>query len=172
MSTHSDTPSATETNVTVRVYDAEEAPTLDAARAATPTDVWRDHNTTRGAFHEGVVSALAGTAADLEVDALALGDSTTATSDLAAGAAVGNETFRTTVTDARPSGQTFRATIFIDSTEANGQTYREAALVAEQSDGSDLPINHVIIDDPGGLLDPKSSGETVTIDIDITQEDA
>jgi len=172
MTQHDETPTAQETNVTIRVYDAGRAPTLEAARRATPLREWRRHNTTRAAYHEAVVSALAGTAPDLEVDALALGDAETDTSELATMAAVGNETFRTSVTDARPSGQTFRATIFLDSTEANGQTYREAALVAEQADGSDLPINHVIIDDPGGLLDPKSAGETVTIDIDISQQDA
>jgi hypothetical protein len=172
MTPHDETPTAQETNVTIRVYDAATAPTLSDAREATPLRKWRRHNTTRAAYHEAVVSALAGTAPDLEVDALALGDSETSTSDLATMAAVGNETFRTDVTDARQSGQTFRATIFLDSTEANGQTYREAALVAEQADGSDLPVNHVIIDDPGGLLDPKSAGETVTIDIDISQQDA
>jgi len=172
MTTYDETPTAQETNVTIRVYDAGDAPTAEAARQATPLREWRRHNTTRTAYHEAIVNALAGSQADLEVDVLVLGDAATDTSDLARMEPVGNETFRTDVTDPRPSGQTFRATIFLDSTEANGQSYREAALVAEQADGSDLPINHVLIDDPGGLLDPKSASETVTIDIDITQQDA
>jgi len=84
---------------------------------------------------------------------------------------LGNETFRIAVTDSFTDGQSFTASIFIDSTQANGQTFEEAALVAERS-GGDLPINRFLLDDPGGLLAPKSDDETVTIDIEITQEDA
>jgi hypothetical protein len=61
--------------------------------------------------------------------------------------------------------------VFIDSTEGNSQTFTEAALVSEQSN-NDLPINRFELDDPGGLLSPKSADETVTIDIEIRQEDA
>jgi hypothetical protein len=103
---------------------------------------------------------------------LALGDATVSTSDLSSSAALGNELFRTSLTDSFTDAQTFSASVFLDSTEANGDNFEEAALVSEQSNGQDLPINRFLISDPGGLLSPKSPNETVTIDIEITQQDA
>jgi hypothetical protein len=161
----------TSDNIHIAVYDAQDAPTVAAARAADPKCECHIHNTTRDEYHEEVVTALAGTVPDLEVDALALGDSTADTANVAKGSPLGNETFRTTTTDTFTDGQTFTAATFIDSTEGNGQTFTEAALVSEQSN-NDLPINRFLLDDPGGLLDPKTSGETVTVDIEIRQEDA
>jgi hypothetical protein len=158
-------------NILIRVHDAANAPTYEDALKATPKREYRTHNTTRGAYHEEVVGALAGTTPDLEVDALALGDSTKDTANVTAGSPLGNETFRTTTTDTFASEQTFAAAVFIDSTEGNGLIFEEAALIAEQSN-NDLPINRFLLDDPGGLLSPKSSDETVTINIEIRQEDA
>jgi hypothetical protein len=164
--------SETVDNITIRVFDAAEAPTHAAAVESTPKEQYQTHNTTRGAYHEAIVEALNGTTPDLTVDAFALGDSTADTSTIASGSALGNELFRTTPTDTFTDRQTFVASIFLDSTEANGNSYEEAALIAEQSNGSDLPINRFLISDPGGLLDPKSPNETVTIDIELTQQDA
>jgi len=118
-----------------------------------------------------VVSGLNGTVVDIAVDSLALGDSTTGTGGLSPSQALGNETFRVAVTDTFTADQSFTAAIFLDSTQGNGQTFEEAALIAERPSG-DLPINRFLIDDPGGLLAPKSDDETVTIDIELTQEDA
>jgi hypothetical protein len=157
-------------NIRIVVYDQQDATTLAAAQAVEPKREYQTHNTTRDVYHEEVVGALNGVSPELTVDALALGDSDLATADVPAGDPLGNETFRTTVTDASVTGQTFTAAIFIDSTEANGQTFNEASLVSERP-GGDLPINRFLIDDSGGLLDPKIPGETVTIDIEIRQED-
>jgi hypothetical protein len=161
----------TSDNIRIAVYDAQDAPTAAAARAADPKYEYRTHNTTRDVYHEEVVGALNGTVPDLEVDALALGDSTADTANVAKGSPLGNETFRTTTTDTFTDGQSFTAATFLDSTEGNGQSFTEAGLVSEQSN-NDLPINRFLIDDPSGLLSPKTSGETVTIDIEIRQEDA
>jgi hypothetical protein len=168
---HQTTQTRTKTNVRVRSFDAETVASLAAARTATPKRTYRIANTTRTKYHETVVSALNGTTVDITVDALALGDSTTGTGGLGLSQPLGNETFRIAVTDSFTDGQSFTASIFIDSTQANGQTFEEAALVAERTSG-DLPINRFLIDDPGGLLAPKSDDETVTIDIELTQEDA
>jgi hypothetical protein len=149
-------------NVRIRIHDAV---------TGNLKQEYCTHNTTRASYHEAVIGGLAGVVPDLEADVLALGDSTADTSTLSDSASVGNETFRTSVTDTSYDGQSFTASVFLDSTEGNGQTFEEAALVAEQSDGSDLPLNRFLIDDPGGLLSPKSENETVTIDIEITQED-
>jgi hypothetical protein len=157
-------------NIQIAVYDEQDAPTLAAAQAAAPKRKHQTHNTTRDVYHEEVVNALNGVSPELTVDALALGDSTLATADVPANDPLGNETFRTTVTDASTDEQTFTAATFLDSTEGNSQVFNEAALVSEQASG-DLPINRFLIDDSGGLLDPKTSGETVTIDIEIRQED-
>lgn len=168
MTRHHDDPTAGD-NVHVRVYDADEAPTLSAAREAEARREYHGHNTTRASYHEAVISLLDGGTADLEADVLVLGDDDSDTAQIPDGDPLGNETFRTTLTDTRQEGQTHRTTTFIDSTEANGQSYFEAALVAETGSG-DVPINRITLADP--LLDPKQQGETVTIDIDITQEDA
>jgi hypothetical protein len=168
---HQTTQTRTKTNVRVRSFDAETVASLAAARTATPKRTYRIANTTRTEYHETVVSALNGTTVDITVDALALGDSTTGTGGLGPSQPLGNETFRIAVTDSFTDGQSFTASIFIDSTQGNGQTFEEAALIAERTSG-DLPINRFLIDDPGGLLAPKSDDETVTIDIELTQEDA
>lgn len=168
---HQTTQTRTKTNVRVRSFDAETVASLAAARTATPKRTYRIANTTRTNYHETVVSALNGATVDITVDALALGDSTTGTGGLGLSQPLGNETFRIAVTDSFTDGQSFTASIFIDSTQGNGQTFEEAALVAERTSG-DLPINRFLIDDPGGLLAPKSDDETVTIDIELTQEDA
>jgi len=156
-------------NVIIRTFPQGVA-SLQQARTTTPNDTLRLSNTVRGAYHEELVAGLNGTTPDITVDKLALGDSTAGTSTLAKTAPLGNETLRVSTTDTFTDGQTFTASIFLDSTQGNGQTFEEAALVAEQS-GGDLPINRFLIDDPGGLLSPKADDETVTIDIEITHED-
>lgn len=163
------TTAVTTDNVRVRLYDAAEAPTLDAARDAEPVAELTEHNTTRPAYHEAIIAALGGGATDLEVDVLALGGDDSGS--VADGAALGNESFRTSLTDSVVDGQSFTATVFLDSTEANGSSYFEAALVAETGSG-DIPINRVVFDDPEGRLDPKTNDATATIEIEITQQDA
>jgi hypothetical protein len=158
-------------NIRIAIYNAQDAPTFSNTHTADPKYEYQTHNVTRAVYHEAVVGGLNGVSPELTVDALALGDSTLATADVPDSDPLGNETFRTTVTDTSVTGQTFTAATFIDSTEGNTQVFNEAALVSEQASG-DLPINRFLIDDSGGLLDPKTAGETVTIDIEIRQEDA
>jgi hypothetical protein len=180
MTSTDDTPTSTQTstgetessatdNIHIQVYPAD-VDSLAAARSAVPTREHQTHNTVRGAYHEELVAGLDGQTPDITADKLALGDSTAGTSTLAATAPLGNETLRVSTTDTFTDGQTFTASVFLDSTQGNGQTFEEAALVAEQS-GGDLPVNRFLIDDPGGLLAPKADDETVTIDIEITHED-
>jgi hypothetical protein len=158
-------------NIRIAVYDADDAPDAESAREAEPEQVYETHNTTREEFHTEIVQALSGTTPDLTVDSLALGDSTLATADVAAGSPLGNELFRTSVTDTFTSGTTFTASTFIDSTQANGNSYEEAAIIGEQS-GNDLSINRFLISDPSGLLDPKDNNSTVTIDVEVSVSDA
>jgi hypothetical protein len=158
-------------NIRIAVFDAADAPTPAAAAEATPKQVIETHNTTRDRYHEEVIGALAGDTPDLTIDSLALGGSTADTANIPAGDPLGNETFRTGVTDVFTNAQTVTIATFIDSTQGVGETFEEAALVSEQST-NDLPINRFLINDPGGLLSPKTNNETVTIDITITQEDA
>jgi hypothetical protein len=176
--TTDDTPTPTPTgetearatdNIQIQVFP-DEVDSLAAARSSVPDREYQTHNTVRGGYHEELVAGLNGATPDITVDKLALGDSTADTSTLAATAALGNETLRVSTTDTFTDGQTFTASVFLDSTQGNGQTFEEAALIAEQS-GGDLPVNRFLIDDPGGLLAPKADDETVTIDIEITHED-
>jgi hypothetical protein len=161
----------TRDNIRIAVYDKDDAPDAESAREADPKQVYETHNTTREEFHSEIVEALNGNSPDLTVDSLALGDSTLATADVTDGSPLGNELFRKGVTDSFVSGTTFTASTFIDSTQANGNSYEEAALVSEQS-SNDLPVNRFLISDPSGLLDPKDNNSTVTIDIEISVSDA
>jgi hypothetical protein len=167
-----DTPQASD-NILIQVYDSDKAPTADVARQAdvAPKQEYQTHNVTRGVYHEAIVGALNGVTPDLTVDTLALGDSTVDTSTLSPNQPLGNEVFRTNTTDTFVDGQTFVASAFLDSTEANGENLTEAALIAEQPSGA-LPINRFLLDDPSNLLTPKTNNETVTIDIELRQEDA
>jgi hypothetical protein len=161
------TPPATATaatNVQITVVDMTD-PTADI-------QTFETHNTTRDAYHEAIIGELDGFSSELEIDAFALGDSTAATSAIPDTDVLGNELFRTDTIDTSRNGQTLSASVFIDSTEGNGQTFEEGGLTATQPDGSDLPIQRFLINDPGGLLSPKSQGESVTIEITITQQDA
>lgn len=160
--------SHTEDNVRIRVFDADEVQTPSDAVNADPKRDFSTHNTTRPSYHEAVVSELNGINTDIEVDAFALGDSTADT--IQKGDILENELFRTSTVDTSVRGQTFRCSVFIDSTEAIG-SFSEAALVAERVKG-DIGINRFLIGSPGGLLSPKSAGETVTVDIEILQSDA
>lgn len=166
--------SAVEENVTIAVYDADVVSSLAETETTdtSPKAELSIHNTTRSAYHEAIIDALGGsTSLDITVDALALGDSTVDTANLGTFQPLGNEQFRTTTVDLDTAGQTLDARIFIDAVEANGLRLDEAALIAERPSG-ELPINRFLLDDPGGLLDPKSRNETVTITIEITQSDA
>jgi hypothetical protein len=166
--------SATEENVTITVYDAADVSSLEETHTtdAAPKQQHLIHNTTRSAYHETIIDALGGsTSLDIKADAVALGDSTTDTANLGTFQALGNELFRSSTVDLDTAGQTLTARLFIDATEANGLTLDEAALIAERPSG-ELPINRFLLEDPSGLLDPKSRSETVTIDIEITQSDA
>jgi len=164
-----ETEAATTDNIRIQAYPGD-IDSLAAARSAVPNRKYQTHNTVRGAYHEELVAGLNGATPDITVDKLALGDSTAGTSTLAKTAPLGNETLRVSITDTFTDGQSYTASIFLDSTQGNGQTFEEAALVAEQS-GGDLPVNRFLIGDPGGLLAPKADDETVTIDIEITHED-
>lgn len=170
--TETETETKTTDNVTIRVFDVD----ADAGAAADtddrdPVREWTGHNVTRGALHEEIISGLIADTAAIGADKLVLGDSAVGTDTLAQTTAVGNEVFRTSITDQFQDGQTATFSTFLDSTEASGQVIEEIALVRETGSG-DRPINRVVIDDPGDLLAPKASNETVTIDIQLTQEDA
>jgi hypothetical protein len=161
----SEIPTATAaTNVRITVIDATD-PTANV-------QTFQTHNVTRDAYHEAVIGELDGFDSDLEIDAFALGDSSADTSTIPDSDVLGNELFRTDTLDISRDGQTLSVSVFIDSTEANGTTFEEGGLSATQSDGSDVPIQRFKISDPGGLLSPKSQGESVTIEITITQQDA
>jgi hypothetical protein len=164
--------SSAEDNVTISVYDAADVSTLEDTADAEPKAEVSTHNTTRSVYHEAVIDALANsTSLDIKIDSLVLGDSTTDTANLSDSQVLGNELFRTSTVDLDANGQTLVARIFIDAAEANSLSLSEAALVSERP-SSEIGINRFLLDDPGGLLDPKSRNETVTITIEITQSDA
>jgi len=115
-------------NIHIQVYP-DDVNSLAAARSAVPTREHQTHNTVRGAYHEELVAGLNGATPDITVDKLALGDSTVGTSTLATSAPLGNETLRVSTTDAFTDGQTFTASIFLDSTQGNGQTFEDTTTL-------------------------------------------
>lgn len=164
-----ETENATTDNIRVQVFDSSVS-SLTEARASEPRREYATHNATRSQYHETKIAALNGTTVDTGIDAVALGDDATPVGNIGS-SILGNETLRIGTVDLSVSGQTITASAFVDSTQGNGQTFEEAAVVAERP-GGDLGINRFLLDDPGGLLDPKDQNETVTIDITITEQDA
>jgi hypothetical protein len=168
--THSETES--EDNIFISVFDAEDVSSLEDASDADPKAELTTHNATRSVYHEAIIDALANsTNLDIQIDSFALGDSTTGTANLSDTQVLGNELFRTSTVDLDANGQTLNARIFIDAAEANGLNLNEAALISERQT-DEIGINRFILDDPGGLLDPKSRNETITVTVEITQSDA
>lgn len=161
----------TSDNIHIQIFDASDVASLDGARETDPEREYHTHNTTRDRYHQSIVDQLNGVPVDLTIDALVLGDSTASTANIPDSDPLGNETLRISTTDSFVAGQQITISTFLDSTVGVGQTFEEAALVAEQS-GGDIPINRFLISDPSDLLAPKSVNETVTIDIQLTQEDA
>lgn len=157
-------------NIQVRVFDGGLNSVSDTTEA-TVLNEFSTHNETRIRYHETKIEALNGTTVDLGVDAVALGDGSAPVGSLSKSTILDNETFRIGTVDRDPVGQTLTVTALLDTTQGNGQTFNEAAVVAERP-GGDLPINRFLLDDPGGLLDPKNQDETVTIQIEITESNA
>jgi len=157
-------------NIRVRVFDGE-LNSVSATTQATLLNEYSTHNETRSRYHETKIEALTGTTVDLGVDAVALGDGLAPVGSLSKSTILDNETFRIGTVDLDPVGQTLTVTALLDTTQGNGQTFNEAAVVAERP-GGDLGINRFLLDDPGGLLDPKNQDETVTIQIEITESNA
>ncbi|AFH22843.1 hypothetical protein OSG_eHP36_00080 [environmental Halophage eHP-36] len=157
-------------NIHIRVFDGDLKSPSDTAQASLLNE-YSTHNETRDRYHEIKIEALAGTTVDLGVDAVALGDGPAPVGSLPKSTILDNETFRIGTVDLDAVGQTLTVTALLDTTQGNGQTFNEAAVVAERP-GGDLAINRFLLDDPGGLLDPKNQDETVTIQIEITESDA
>jgi hypothetical protein len=161
-----------EDNISISVYNAEDVASLEDASDADPKAEMTTHNTTRSVYHQEIIDALANsTDLDIKIDSFALGDSTTDTASLGDTQVLGNELFRTSTVDLDANGQTLDARVFIDAVEANGVNLNEAALISERQ-SNEVGINRFLLDDPGGLLDPKSRNETVTVTINLTQSDA
>ena len=139
------------------------------ARRLDPDSRASTHNVTLRQYHEAVIDTLADPDVDVDVTHLALGDDDfePAVSDTS----LGNELFRTPITDVVNNGDEILASTFLGSGQANGNSYFEAALVSEAG-GEDLFINRLLLDDPENRLDPKTDDVTATINITISQRDA
>lgn len=125
---------------------------LAPQRAHTTSNVVLDE------WHEHIVDLLdpsqAVDAAD--ITHFAVGDDATEPSSADTG--LGNEVYRTTTDTQRDAGKDLEVSGFLDSTEANGETIRETALVTGP-DVSDLTVNHALVTET-----PKDETKLVTID--------
>jgi len=90
---------------------------------------------------------------------LALGTDSTSVSS--ADTSLGNEVYRTAVTDAVENGNTLTVATFFDSAEANGNDLEEVGLFTAADTG--LMLNHAQI-----TTLTKTASKTLTVDVDLT----
>ena len=157
--------------IDTRAYDNEQLPDdwdelsdkekLEATRGLEPDEENTDYNTTVFGMHEYFAINLDPTQPlEEDVTHLAIGDDNTSPEDT--NDALNNEVFRKEVTDHSQTGDELLASTFIESDEANGETFREVGLFAGPDD-VDRMWNHSTIGDI-----EKDNTRTITIDVTLT----
>jgi len=145
-----------------------------ASRTVDPVHEETVYNVTTDRFHEYLVDNLdpgqTGTGSNLTAAYLALGDdsaSGTATTDTD----LNNRLYSEEVTDHADNGKDLLCSTFIDSTEANGNSYEELGLFtgdpANLANSDVFMINHTTFS-----AVTKDNSKTVTFDVTLTFSDA
>jgi len=157
--------------VDTRIYqesppsDLSDSEKLTWLREKNPVEQFTEYNTTVFGMHEYFAINLSEDASINEYAShLAIGDDGTdpeVTNDT-----LNNEVFRKEVTDTSQVDNELLCSTFVDSEEANGETFREVGLFAG-TDPSDRMWNHSTI----SSID-KDNTRTITIDITLTFEAA
>jgi len=118
-------------------------------------------NVTTADLHEYLVDELdRDQSVDLDASHLALGTDSTAESS--SDSSLGNEVFRTSVTDSIDKGSELLTSTFVDSTEANGNTIEELGLFSAASGGTMFNRSTQF------SSIAKTNDETVTFDVSLT----
>ena len=134
---------------------------LKATRELEPVEEHTDYNTTVFGMHEYFAINLDPTQTlEEDVTHLAIGDDDTAPSET--NDTLNNEVFRKEVTDYSQTDNELLASTFIESDEANGETFREVGLFAGP-DTADRMWNHSTI-----ASIEKDNTRTITIDVTLT----
>lgn len=141
----------------------DKAEKLRRARDVPPDRVVTASNLTTTGHHELLVDVLDETQSTNE-DASHLAVGTDDGTDPSSGnSSLNNEVYRTTIAETTDNGATLFTSTFLDSTEANGNDLVEVGLVTSDSSGSDILLNHSIID-----VINKDDETTATIDVELT----
>ena len=163
--------------IDTRAYSAETLPNnwdelsdkekLEATRDLEPDEENTDYNTTVFGMHEYFAINLDPTQTlEEDVTHLAIGDDDTAPSET--NDTLNNEVFRKSVTDHSQTDNELLASTFIESDEANDETFREVGLFAggEEPGDDEFPDrmwNHSTI-----ASIEKDNTRTITIDVTLT----
>ena len=140
---------------------------LEATRNLEPDEENTDYNTTVLGMHEYFAINLDPTQTlEEDVTHLAIGDDDTTSSDT--NNTLNNEVFRKSVTDYSQTDNELLASTFIESDEANDETFREVGLFAggEEPGDDEFPDrmwNHSTI-----ASIEKDNTRTITIDVTLT----
>lgn len=135
---------------------------MDAVSKLDPDTTRTDYNTTVEGMHIYFARNLnPNDSIDESVTHLAIGndDSVTPT---ASDSSLNNEVFRKGVTQYNQTGNSLEASTFIDTNEANGNTFKEIGLFAGPNLGDRL-WNHSII---ASIV--KDNSRTITLDVTLT----
>jgi len=136
------------------------------ARRAPPTDEQHFHNVQLNQLHRYLVDyfdrAQPGTP-ERHFDEFAVGTDGGATAPTDTG--LGDQVYQTTVAQSADEGRDLFVSGFLDSSEANGYTLREFAIVAVDRAGSasDVSANRALFDDPV----EKNNSKTVSVDATV-----
>lgn len=173
--THTDAQVQAETNVHVRVHDADVLravePRFDelskrgqraVASYVPPDREFRESNTTVDRFHTGLAEvADPNTSRTLTASHLAVGTGTTMPSS--GDTALTTEVYRTSITDSSVTGTDLFTSTFLDTSEANGNDLEEIGLAESGTDGAADILNHSLV-----ATISKSADNTATIDCSLS----
>ncbi|WP_436933702.1 hypothetical protein [Halovenus marina] len=165
-------------NVYVRVHDLDELRArypewddldreekLERTRGVPPRETDHVSNVTCVGLHEYAIDDLhPDQTVDIDASHLAVG-SDDGTQPSTGDTSLNNQVGVVSITDSIDVASTLKSSVFIDSSQLNGNTLAEVGLTTASSGGTLL--NHA-------LISPiqKDADSTVTIDVDLTAEDA
>ena len=163
--------------IDTRAYDNEQLPDdwddlstkekLQTTRELEPVEEHTDYNTTVFGMHEYFAINLDPTQTlEEDVTYLAIGDDDTAPSDT--NDTLNNEVFRKSVTDHSQTDNELLASTFIESDEANDETFREVGLFAGGAEPGDDEFPERMWNHSTIASIEKDNTRTITIDVTLT----
>lgn len=173
-------------NIEVTLHDADQLRQIEGwedasvderamlARDTAVVDQWTVSNVTCADYHDHLVAVhdpeVPGGSLGATFSHLAIGNN--ATAPVVTNSSLNNEIYRTTVSEYNRQSRESSIIVFLDAeSEVNGNNLYELGLVTGPTSGEWFLVNHALIDDPTGRLEPKTSAVAATFEVNIRYRD-